>query len=352
VSTDEWITIVVLVATFIALVLDRFPPSGVVLTATVVLLVAGVTSASEAFSGFSNPAPITVAALLCWPQRPSEPGCCPRQLGGSSEDLGVVGWPMQGLLFPSAAASAVFNNTPLVAMLIPDVIAWSRRYKRDASRYLLPLSYAAILGGTLTVLGTSTNLIATGLLADAGQDALGIFEVTKIGLPVAIVGMIVLFGVSIPLMPERVSTPAQLNAAVREFLMEMRVVIDGSIAGKTVEQAGLRGLAGVYLVQIRHDGRTPAPVGPDSLLESGDVLVFAGEISNVLDLQPMRGLESVGQHEVASLDVAGRTLYEVVVGRMSPVAGRTLRQANFRERYGAAVLAVHRAGHRLEVKLG
>ena len=253
---------------------------------------------------------------------------------------------------PVAGASAFFINTPLVAILIPDVVAWTRRNGRDASRYLLPLSYATILGGTLTVLGTSTNLVVSGLLEDAGEDALGMFEFAKVGAPVFVVGFVVLFGVSIPLLRPRLTAPEQFDATTREFLVEMRVTSDPSVAGRTVEEAGLRGLTGVYLVEIRRGARVISPVGPDETVEEGDVLVFAGDVSNVIDLQRMRGLESRGSDMVETLDVAGRRLYEVVVGRMSPIAGHTLREADFRARYDAAVLAVHRAGHRIETKLG
>lgn len=351
-TADEWITITVLVVTFGLLVLDRLAPSATVLAATVVLLLADVIDSREAFAGFSNPAPITVAALFvlaAGTQRTGLLSAAVSRLLGTPRRRGVA---HARLLLPAAGASAVFNNTPLVAMLIPDVVSWTRRHGRDASRYLLPLSYAAILGGTLTVLGTSTNLVVSGLVQDHGEDALGIFEFAKVGAPVALVGLVVLFTVSVPLLRPRLTAPEQFVADAREFLVEMRVTDDPSMAGRTVEEAGLRGLTGVYLVEIRRGSRTISPVGPDQAIEAGDVLAFAGEVSNVLDLQRMRGLEPTGSDMVDTLDVAGRRLYEVVVGRMSPVAGQTLKESDFRARYDAAVLAVHRAGHRVESKLG
>jgi di/tricarboxylate transporter len=349
---DGWITIVVLVATFGALVLDRYPPSAVVLSATVSLLVFDVINPSQAFAGFSNPAPITVAALFILAAGAQRTGLLSAVVGrllGAPQRRGVA---HARLLVPAALASAALNNTPLVAILIPDILAWARRHRRNASRYLLPLSYAVILGGTLTVLGTSTNLVVSGLLEDAGEEPLRMFEMAKIGLPVFAVGMLVLFSMSIPLLPNRVGAPEQLEASTKEFLVEMRVTHDRSVAGRTVEAAGLRGLTGVYLVRVRRDGRTIAPVAPDERLEVGDVLAFAGDVSNVLDLQRMRGLEGLDNDTIAAMDVAGRGLYEVVVGRMSPVAGHRLRDSDFRGQYDAAVLAVHRAGHRIEEKLG
>ncbi|MGF1595495.1 MAG: SLC13 family permease [Acidimicrobiales bacterium] len=352
-TTDAWVTLATLAVTFALLVLDRFPPAGIVVAATTTLLLVGVIDAEQAFAGLSNPAPITVAALFVLAAAAERTGLLAapvaRLLGEPGRARGAS---HLRLLLPTAGASAVFNNTPLVAMLIPDVVTWCRRNDRPASRYLLPLSYAAILGGTLTVLGTSTNLVVSGLVAAGGDDPLGMFELAKVGGPVAAVGLVVLFTVTVPLLPSRAAVADRVAADSRAFTVEMRVRDDPSIAGATVEGAGLRHLRGVYLVQLRRAGRLMVAVGPDEILLPGDVLTFAGQVDDVLDLQRKPGLESVVRHEVDSIATVGRGLYEVVVGRMSPVAGRTLREADFRARYGAAVVAIHRAGHALRGKLG
>lgn len=350
-TIDEWITVAVLAAMFATLLLDRFAPSGVVLAATITLLVTDVIDADAAFSGFSNPAPITVAALFVLAAGAERTGLLTSAVVRLLDANRGVGGRTR-LLVPTALASAALNNTPLVAMLIPEVVAWARRTGRSASRYLLPLSYAAILGGTLTVLGTSTNLVVSGLLAETGADPIGVFELARIGLPVAVVGFIVLIGVSVRLLPERTTAPDQIGSSTREFLVEMRVADHPSVTGRSVAEAGLRHLAGVYLVQLRRRGRMVAPVGPDEILEADDLLTFAGQVTNVLDLQRMPGLVAVDQPTIEQLDAAGRSLFEVVVGRMSPIVGQTLREADFRARYGGAVLAVHRSGRRVETKLG
>ena len=350
-GVDAWLTIAVLVAMLLALVADRFPPAGVVLAANLALLLAGVTDTDGAFAGFSNPAPITVAALFVLAAGAQRTGLLAVVVDRLLGRAGRVGVAHARLLLPSLGASALLNNTPLVAMVIPDVVAWCRRNGRNASRYLLPLSYAAILGGTLTVIGTSTNLVVSGLLEDLTGEPLGLFEMAVIGGPVVIVGVVVLFGVSIPLLPQRSTAPDDLLSSTREFRVEMRVV-DGPLAGRAVETVGLRRLAGVFLVQLRRGDGVVAPVAPDQLLAVGDVLTFVGEVDNVLDLNRMSGLEPVARSEVDDVSTVGRGVYEVVVGRTSPIAGRTLKEADFRARYGAAVLAIHRAGHVLEGKLG
>jgi di/tricarboxylate transporter len=351
-SGDAWIALITLIVTFGLLVVDRFPPAGIVLAAAVSQLLLGVIDTDQAFSGFSNPAPITVAALFVLAAAAERTGLLAAPVARLLGERGRSRSSHARLLLPSAGASALFNNTPLVAMLIPDVVSWCRRNGEQASRFLLPLSYAAILGGTLTVLGTSTNLVVSGLVRDSGDDPFGMFEVAKVGLPVVLVGGIVLFVISIPLLPSRDAVADRIAADSRSFTVEMRVRDHPSIAGLSVEDAGLRHLNGVYLVQLSRSGRPLAAVGPDEILAPGDTLTFAGEVDNVLDLQRMPGLESVMRDQVEQIATGNRTLYEVVIGRMSPVSGRTLRESDFRARYNAAVLAIHRAGQPIQGKLG
>lgn len=350
-TVDAWITLAVLGIALGLLVWDRFVPSIIVFAATVTLLLANVIDTGQAFSGFSNPAPITVGALYVVAAAAQRTGLLSAVVASA---LGRTGGmtSLTRLVVPSALASGVFNNTPLVAILIPDVVAWCRRLGLSASRFLLPLSYAAILGGTLTVLGTSTNLVVSGLLEETGAEPLGVFELTKVGAPVVFVGLVTLIFVSTRLVPERQSAPESLAEDIREFAIELRVLPDSSVAGRTVEEAGLRHLQGVYLVQIDRGGKVIAPVAPTEPLEAGDALTFVGAVDNVLDLQRMRGLAPAGADHLDELRQARNKLFEVVVGRTSPVAGRTLRESDFRARYGAAVLAIHRSGQRITTKLG
>jgi len=347
---DAWLTLVVILGALALLATDRLPPAAIVLGATVTLLVTDVIDAGAAFSGFANPAPITVAALYILAAAAQKTGLLApltARLLGSGQGRGA----MVRLLGPTAGASAFFNNTPLVAMLIPDVVGWADRQRVSASKYLLPLSYAAILGGTVTLIGTSTNLVVSGLLEQSGEPALGLFEITRIGGPVAIVGLAVLLAVH-GLVPERRTAVEQATSEVREFAVQMRVVPGGPADGTTVADAGLRDLAGVYLVQLERSGRVLAPVPPNEVLAGGDRLMFAGDVGQVVDLQRMRGLESAEQEHLLAVESPQHTFYEAVIGRASPLAGRTLKEMDFRSRHGAAVVAIHRDGHRVGDKLG
>ncbi|MEJ5255307.1 MAG: SLC13 family permease [Acidimicrobiales bacterium] len=255
------------------------------------------------------------------------------------------------MLFPVMLASGFVANTPLVAMLAPRITTWARRTGRSPSRFLIPLSYAAILGGVITVLGTSTNLVVSGLLHDAGQPSLGVFEITRVGLPIALVGIVVITLVTPLLLPVR-RAPDEDLASVREFTMEMLVLPDSPLVGQSVAGAQLRNLQGVYLVKILREERTVAPVAPEEVLEPGDRLVFAGAVDRVIDLQGVSGLVMAEEHHFTADGSIGHQFYEVVIAEGSLLNGSTLKAAEFRSTFGAAVIAIHRAGQRLGGKLG
>jgi len=216
----------------------------------------------------------------------------------------------------------------------------------------MPLSFAAILGGVLTAIGTSTNLVISGLLEAAGEPPLGMFEITRIGLPVAGVGLVTIVLLAPRLLPDRRAARRDLEEGFREFVLNMRVQPAGPLDGKSVEDGGLRHLQGVFLVEIERDSELIAPVTPATILRGGDRLVFVGKADLVVDLQKMRGLVSTEYAHTGGLDSARHTFFEAVVGGTSPLAGKTLKEISFRGRYQAAVVAIHRAGQRVKGKLG
>ncbi len=355
-SVEAWLTLIVVVATLGVLVAELAAPSIAVLGAVTVLLVLGIIDVEAGFAGFSNAAPLTVAALYVVAAAVQKTGLLERLtsvLLGSGEAGSGDRRSLGRILGPVAGSSAFLNNTPIVAMVAPAIVSWSRRTGHPASRYLLPVSFATILGGMLTLVGTSTNLVVSGLLGAAGHEPLGLFEIGKVGLPVALAGIALLVGVSPLLVPRRVAPSEAVEADAREFTVEMVVTGTGAPAGQTISEAGLRNLQGVYLVEIERDGRRIAPVAPDEVLVEGDRLTFAGNVERVLDLQQRPGLASA---EEPHFSVVGptvrRRLFEAVVASASDLEGATLRDVGFRGRYGAAVLAIHRAGERVPGKLG
>jgi di/tricarboxylate transporter len=348
-----WITLLVLVVLVAVLVREKVPPAVAVLTATVALLLVGVIDAEHAFAGFSNEAPIVIAALLVVARAVDVSGIMQpivsRIFRGAETSTGLLA----RLLFPVAGISAFVNNTTVVAMTIPAVIDISARRQLPASRFLMAVSYAAILGGVITAIGTSTNLTISGLLVEAGMRPLGLFEPTPLGLPIAIVGVAALVLLVPRLLPDRSAAGSAISeGGGRDFTVSMRVAKGGNVDGVSVGEAGLRSLKGVFLVEIERNGRSIAPVGPEERLQAGDLLSFVGRVADVVDLQRVRGLQSAQARQIGNLAGTVHAFYEVVVGSGADLVGQTLKQLDFRARYDAAVIAIHRAGQRMDAKLG
>ena len=355
-SLDAWITLLVTAIAVALLVVELSSPPLILVGAVSALMVLGVIDADQALSGFSNPAPITVAALFILAAAAEKTGALDivserlfRRIptGRAGDRAGLI-----RILFPTAAASAFLNNTPIVAMAAPGILSWSRRTGRSASRFLMPMCFAATLGGLVTLIGTSTNIVVSSLMEKAGQPAMGFFEIGTVGLPVALIGVLALGLFSNRLLPERRAPSESVKDDLREFTVEMVVKSNSTLVAKTVAEGNLRSLDGVFLIQIERESRRVMPVAPDEVLMAGDRLTFAGNVERVLDLHRVPGLTSAEKVHFSVNGASSRRLYEVVVGEGSMLAGSTLKEVGFRARYGAAVLAIHRAGERIPAKLG
>jgi di/tricarboxylate transporter len=339
---------------FAALASERIPPAASVVSATVFLLVIGVIDEEAALSGFANAAPWTIAALYVLAFAGDKTGMMGpiinRLLGNSDR---VTTKSTARLLLPVSGVSAFINNTPLVAILIGQVTSWCNRRGVSPSKLLLPISYAAILGGILTVIGTSTNLTASGLLEESGQDPIGLFEITKVSLIPAIAGIVVLILIVVRMIPDRKGALEEFTDDLNEFAAQMKVVPDGPMDGVTVAEAGMRNLKGIYLVEIERDGQLFPAVSPNRVLRGGDRLTFVGESSQVVDFQRVtKGLQSAESEHMLEVDSPEHTFYEAVVGQDSRLVGQNLADAEFRTRYQAAVVAIRRSGKRIDRQLG
>jgi len=372
-----WIAIGTILCVFIGLQVRRGASVDLLfLCGLMVVTITGVIEPKMAFEGFANPAVIAIGGLFV--------------VSAGLRATGVLDWfgnwllgsihtqpqALRRLAATLVGASAVMLNTPLVAMMMPVVIDWCRRHRVSPSRLLMPLSYLVILGGVCTLIGTSTTLVVNGML---GEDALvmlqkdhpdlsdeqktqlttdlrpmGFFEIGYVGLPCAIIGAIYLVTFGYRRFPNRSDVVEQLDEHRREYLVEMRVEPDCRLIGRTVEQAGLRQLPGLFLIEIDHDGQLITPVAPDNIINSGDRLVFTGVVSTIIDLEKIPGLVPAADEAYESVPhiKTQRHLTEVVLSRTSPLIGATVKEANFRQRYAAAVVAVHRAGERVTNKIG
>ncbi len=353
-GSDALLTTAVLLVMVAGLVSSRVSPPVGVLGATALLFVLGVIDAGEAFAGFSNPAPLTVAGLYVLAEGIGKTGALSPFLRVVLSQNTDERTSLARLVLPSAAASSFLANTPIVAMLVPEITTWADRRNLSASRLLMPLSFATILGGTLTVIGTSTNLVVSGLLVETGQEPLSMFELTKISLPVATVSMLALLVLAPMLLPERKRPRNIAEEQGRPFTVSMRVLPGGPLDGTRVDEGQLRNLDGVYLAELqRGGGGVIAPVRPDQTVRADDILVFVGQVDLIVDLHTLRGLElSEGDPLLELPEGAEHGFFEAVLGPASPLVGHTLAEMEFRARYQGAVVGIHRSGEALTGKLG
>jgi di/tricarboxylate transporter len=352
---QAWITIAVVLGILLALLNSNMQPDLLFVGGAASLAALGVISPKEALAGFANGGMLTVAALFVVAAGMRDTGILDfigHRILGPARSLTQAFFRLAGLVIP---LSAFLNNTPIVAMLMPVVIDWCRRNSISPSKLLIPLSFLTILGGTCTLIGTSTNLVISGLMETSviGR-GLGLFELAVIGVPYAIIGVMYLYLIGLRILPDRRELMEQLGESRREYLTEMRVESTCSLHGKTVEESSLRGLPGLFLIEIDRAGERLAPVRPDQTILHGDHLIFTGVVNSMVELEKIPGLIPVADpnYDVSPKEQSGRRLWEAVVSPSSPLVGQTLRDADFRATYGAAVLAMHRGGQRVAGKLG
>ena len=350
-TSDSWIALAVLVVMVGVLVLDRIPPLFVLGGAVAALLFADVIDVDTALSGLSSPAPATIAALYVVAGAATATGA----FVGLIDRLLQRKPSMPLLAGGTAALSSFIPNTPLIAMFAPRVVRWAHRTGGSAGRLLLPMSFASILGGVVTIIGTSTNLVVSDLLRAAGEDELGMFEITVVGLPVAVVGVIVLTTVGRRILPDR-SPAIDPDARARTFQIAMRVDPASRLVNSTIADAGLRDLEGAFLAFIEREdeqGNTHVlPAAPTTVLAADDLCCFVGESDRVLELHGHDGLVAAEAGHVAEPSTIDMRVFEAVVAPASQLVGSTLRDAGFRARYGGAVVAIHRADEEVAGQLG
>ncbi|MGM0565015.1 MAG: SLC13 family permease [Pseudomonadota bacterium] len=334
------------------LALTRLSPDLVLMTAVIVLMVSGVLAPVSALAGFANPGVITIAALYI--------------VAAGLKDTGAVNWLARALLgqprgprranfrlvVPTGIMSAFMNNTAVVAMFIPAVKEWARWLNIAPSKLLIPLSYAAILGGTCTLIGTSTNLVVDGLLQTELGLQLSLFEIAWVGVPLLIVGTIYLVLVGPWLLPDHGGVNRELEE-VREYGVEVEVEENGPLVGKNIIEAGLRHLNYGYLAEIERQERLLAAVEPHEVLQAGDMLYFVGAPECAAELRRIQGLRlAEGHAHTLEIENHQRCLVEVVLGSEFAALGETVRDSQFRSRFGAVILSVSRNGQRVAGKLG
>ncbi|MEL7473046.1 MAG: SLC13 family permease [Planctomycetota bacterium] len=345
-----WATGGVIVLATVAMAARRAPADAALLVALTALLALGVIEPASAAMGFADPAVLLIGALFVVAQGLRDAGAlrgCVRWISNAG-----FGGAAQALV---AGASALLNNTAVVALAIPVVRDAARRHGVSASRVLMPLSFAAMLGGACTLIGTSTNVVVNELwlehLDARGVDRPGavwqFWWMAPVAAPAALLGMGFMLLASRWLLPER-RAPDEVEGE-RSYAVAIEVNTDADMVGRTIQDAGLRRIPGLFLSAIDREGDRAVAPGPDEVVHAGDALVFAGDVAAVAELLRRPGLRPLEDKPNATGRAA---VVEVVVPEGSLLVGQTVRESRFRTRFDAAIVAIHRGGERVGGRLG
>ena len=336
------------------LITERLDPLITFFVGVILFLVTGIISVDEAVSGFSNKGVLTLAVIYMLISALRNSGALSfiadkifsKKISDKKQLLRII--------FPTTLISSFVNNIPVVAAFSSMFMRWSRKHNIQVSKFLIPISFASIFGGICTLIGTSTNLVVSGLLEQFGYKSLGMFDLTPIGIPLAVMGIVYLYFIGYKFIPLRKNIHEQFISDYNNYLLEMEVTSNCELIGKTVKEANLRNLKGVFLVGLSRDDNIISPISPEEIIVPDDKLIFTGKIDIIDDLKKIKGLKIIKEaHELMEeMKKDNASFFEAVISLNSQLIGKTAKDLGFREKYKAAILAIHRKGKRVISKIG
>lgn len=355
ITFDIIIVFIVLVFILISLYKEILGATFTFVIAVVTLGFFGILTPKEILSGFANEQIFVIILLLLIGDIIKRTGILEAIFDRLFQKARNMKGFISRMMILIASFSAFLNNTPLVAIMMPYINNWSQRNNISPSKLLMPLSFAAILGGCATLIGTSTNLIVSGMAADQtiveDLPRLNIFDFSYVGVPMIILGLLYLFFFSNKLLPARRDVMSDFSSNSREYLVEAQVRKNSPLIGKTIEEAELRNLKGLFLVEILRKSYRIKAVSPDVILQQDDILIFAGDTHTIAEMVNSKSgltLPSVGMmYKKKKAEVV-----EIVISQNSTLINKTVKEVRFRAKYDAAVIAVHRNGEKISGKIG
>lgn len=354
-TLDIALVLIIVFSMLICLIKEVSRPDFIVFLALSVLILSGVLSPSDALRGFSNEGMLTVALLFIVAGAVQQSGLL-NQLMNKALGSGLK--PQRSVLrmmIPISSLSAFLNNTPIVVMFTPIVKKWCKEHLISPSKFLMPLSFAAIFGGTITLIGTSTNLLVHGLMLEHGLSGFSMFTLAIVSVPAGIIGILFMTTLGYRLLPSRKTSEESFDEDSKEYLGEVVIEANSPLVSKTITEAGFTDLPDLYLIEIiRNNGERIAPVSPYKKIRANDRLIFSGVISTIVELQNIRGLrvETGSNLKLEDLQNGNASLVEAVVSHQSSLIHQSIKQSKFRTKFGAGVVAVHRNHERIKSKVG
>jgi len=349
-SAEIIIVLVVILFLLVALYREWLWPPVIFFISVAVLTLSGIITPQEALGGFANDQVAVIVILLILSEIVRHSSLVDKMFDAIFSGANSVNsflWRMMGYV---SISSAFFNNTPLVAMMMPYVHSWATKNGISPSRLLIPLSYAAILGGCMTLVGSSTNLIVNGMAIEAGLEGLNIFDFVYVGFPMLILGFLYLLLFGKKLLPDTKDMVEDFVQSSREYLIEAKVNSDSPLINKSIMDAKLRHLKGLFLVEIVRGDKLITPVSPHEVLQAGDGLIFTGVTSAISDLEkPAMGLSLPKATEAKETEM---NIIELVISHNSRLIGSKIQDSDFRGKYDGSILAVHRNRENLSGKIG
>ena len=355
-TIDIAIVLFIILLAFVLFLTEFFPVDVTALTVLGILLLTGLITPTESIMGFSNPAVIIIATLFVLSTSLQKSGILEyfvlslNKLATHSLTLGLIVF-----LIAIALASSIVNNTAIVAIFMPITIRLAQKYKLSPSKLLIPLSYAAILGGTLTLVGTSTNLLVNSIMQNYGDiKPLGMFEFTKFGVLTLIVGLIYIVTMGNRLLPSRTVTSSLTKSYhLGGYLTEMKISKESPLVDRTCMERSLNHNYDIIVLDILRNGELITSNIRNTKLKEGDILFIRGSVDSFLRLKTIEKLSMLTDEKLnqSELIQENNVLVECLLTNKSELIGTSLMAANFRRRFGSFVLAIRREGTIIRKKL-
>ncbi|HET6546212.1 MAG TPA: SLC13 family permease [Rhodanobacteraceae bacterium] len=344
---QAWATVAIVLGALALFASEKLRIDIVALLVLSMLMILGIVTPAEALSGFSNEATVTVAAMFALSLGIDRSGA----LDPLMNLLSRIRQPWLltlAIMVAIAPIGAFVKNTALVATFLPLALRVCQRTHTSPARVLMPMAYAAQMGGVCTLLGTSSNLLADSIAREHGLAGFGVFEFTRLGVVLAVVGIAYLMIVGRWLLPAQVDTERTVEADIGKYVAELKVTADSTLVGQTIASAQLGETFEIYPLELlRGDKHMWSP--RSQALMVGDILLVRGEWDKIVDFRKRARLDDASGHGYIDQD-GPRLLAEVMVAPDSSMEGRTLGELDFAWRYGATALAIHRRGHILREK--